>query len=190
MLHAPEDVNHSWFTQKNFGGGINHAGPMMRNREPRRQVLIHARMRAGTAWVDVCIRNMSSRGLLGQTQDPPLPGTYVEIRRGAHVIIGRCVWRKDRDFGVRTQDKLNVDAIIAEPVTSGAGQYPPERRSDPERIRPGNLARQLDRSRQTSAAIQFLFVVCLGMVAAGLAASLVHEILSRPIRVIETGLQS
>ncbi len=197
MLTSPEDVNDSWSILKRIDRGINHVGSIMKFREPRRKVLIHARMRSGTVWVDVRIRNMSSRGLLGQTEDPPAPGTYVEIRRTTHVIIGRCVWRKAREFGVRTQDRLDIDAIIEESVLAAkpcadqrAGQSCPAKRSNPELLQADKSARQLDRSRQMSSAIQFLFIVGLGMVAAGLAASAIHDILSQPVKAIEAGLQS
>lgn len=87
----------------------------MKPREPRRKVLIPSRMNVDGVWVDVCIHNISSRGLLAKTERPPVPGTYVEIRRGTQIIIGRAVWRSGAHFGIRCQERLNVQVIINEP---------------------------------------------------------------------------
>ena len=50
--------------------------------------MIRARMRSGVSWHDVCILNLSRRGLGIQAAEPPQRGAYVEIRRGKHVILG------------------------------------------------------------------------------------------------------
>src|SRR5690349_16447421 len=92
----------------------------MKQREPRRNVLIRARMRNGPSWADVNIRNISSRGLMVQAASSPPRGSYVELRRGRHAIVARVAWSNGRRFGVQTQDRLDVDAIVAEPDQSSS----------------------------------------------------------------------
>lgn len=43
--------------------------------------MIKARIRVGASWHDVCILNLSRRGVGIQSADPAGSGTYVEIRR-------------------------------------------------------------------------------------------------------------
>lgn len=61
-------------------------------------------MRVEGRWTDVCIRDISSRGLLVQAAVAPVRGDYIEIFRADRAIVGRVVWNKDRRFGVQTQD--------------------------------------------------------------------------------------
>lgn len=157
-------------------------------REPRRKVLIEARMRCGNTWVTVCIRNMSSRGLLAQVPEPPEAGSYVEIRRGPHVIVGRTVWRSGRKFGVRTQDAMNIDAIVSEPV--GGTQRPvnlpdgstiADRRSDRRRL---TTEEKQERSRLISSWMQTALLVAAGAGGAIILAHSVFDILRTPLEVI------
>lgn len=163
-------------------------------REPRQKVLIAARMRVGTAWVDARIENISSRGLLVRSRSAPEPGTYLEIRRAVYVIVGRAVWRRGDQFGVRTQDRLDIDAIInLPPIPQGprpatAAGAPTERRSDPERLAGRDIAQRLSRSRHLSSILQLSFLVFAGLIAAALVASAMHDILSRPLTAIERTL--
>src|SRR5512141_1251257 len=104
----------------------------MKAREPRRKVMLKARLRIGAAWRDACILDLSTRGLMIQANEPLRGGSYIEIRRGQHVIIARVMWTRDRRCGLLTQDPLSTEAIIAEPDRSqAAGPVPPtERRVD------------------------------------------------------------
>ena len=132
----------------------------MKAREERRKVLIRARMRSCATWGDVCILNISSRGLQLQSARPPERGADVEVRRGPPVIVGRVAWSKQHRFGIRSQDALFIDAIIAEPDSAEAmrgpvAYVPAERRSAPRR------AASADNSRLVGRAMEF---ACLGLV--------------------------
>jgi hypothetical protein len=125
-------------------------------------VLIRARMRLTTFWCDVCIVNISSRGLQLQAARPPQRGAFVEIRRGPHVIIGWVAWAKQHRFGIKAQDVLFVDAIIAEPGDHEAqrgpvAHVPAERRAARRKPPPA------DRNRTMGRAFEF---ACLGCLAA------------------------
>lgn len=158
----------------------------MITRGPRQHTLMDARMWYDSHWVDVSIRNVSSHGLLVHAEDPPPPGTQVEIRRASHVIIGRAIWRHDGDFGVRALDVVDVPGILAgdrHPHAAVPASGMPrtiERRSDPARLQTATVAQRYDASRQDSSTLQFMFVVASGLAAAGFAAGMVYEALSAP----------
>lgn len=140
----------------------------LKDREPRRQIFVRARMRSDGAFSDVCIRNISSRGMLLQAAVSPPRGSYVEIFCSRHTIVARVVWVQDRRFGVHTRERMDIGALLGE-----CGYV--ERRS-PNRTAP-NLGRRstdvqqrFERSRQLSAAFEFGSLVAgsaaLAMVAA------------------------
>ncbi len=158
----------------------------MKTRDPRRKVLIRARMRSGAEWGDVLIHNMSSRGLLAAASVDCRPGTVIEIRRVHHVIVGRVVWQSDGYFGVRTQDVIDIDGIVAakppahKPVRAGEGDG--DRRAATRRAIP--LAEREARSRRFAAGFQFAVLVIAIGAAAVFAAQRVGGLLSRPFATI------
>jgi hypothetical protein len=162
----------------------------MRARQPRRQVHVAARMRSGTSWTDICIKNMSGRGLMAETEVPPRRGSYVEIRRGQQIIVGRIIWAEGNQFGIRSQDRIDVDAILNEPrlankpASATAAAATAERRRDPNRRRLEDIAARAEQSRRRSAAFQFLIVVGLGVLAATILATEVYKVLSVPLSTI------
>lgn len=167
----------------------------MTPREHRYKVLIQARMRYGGAWTDVCIRDISSRGMLLQAAAPPQRGTYVEIYRATHRIIGRVVWTKDRRFGIHSQQRIDVSGMMEEPAVAGSGRGPApatqvaaDRRSEPRQITSASVAQRLERSRRMSAAFEFGCVVACGIAAAAIAVNVVYDTLSAPFRSVSEHL--
>jgi len=128
-------------------------------REQRKKVLIRARMRATATWSDVCILNISSRGMQLQASRMPERGTYVEIRRGPHTIIGCVAWAERHRFGIRAQDVLFVDAIVADPSESDTSRSPTPYVSVERRAAPRKAASP-DNSRLVGRAMEF---ACLGI---------------------------
>ena len=53
----------------------------------------------GARWGDVCILNLSKRGMLVQAPEAPERGTYLEVRRGSKEIVARVVWSAGNRFG-------------------------------------------------------------------------------------------
>jgi len=106
-------------------------------RDTRRKVLIRARMHADGPSADVCIRDISPRGLLIQASAAPPKGSYVEIVFDGHWIVGRVVWGKDRRFGVQARDRIDLHAIATGSPGQAARQEPARRpgfaRSAPRR---------------------------------------------------------
>lgn len=157
----------------------------MKARELRRKVIVPARMRAGAGWVDVQIRDISSRGVLIHAATAPSPGAYIEIRRLAHTIIGRTVWTKDGKFGVRTQDRIDVGSILGakEP---GAG-FPPERRVEPRRSA-ASPADQAHRARRFASAFQYAAIGAASMAVAVGVAMEAQRILQTPLHAVAARL--
>ena len=162
----------------------------MNAREPRRNVVINSRMRCGATWRDASILNMSSRGLGLHTLAPPKRGSYVEVRRGAHVIIACVVWVNGSRFGVRTQDAVPIDAVINQPESSsGFSDHPPESEARGERrstVR--RRERQHEASRTVASAMEFTFVAMLGASAAFLGLSLVNETIGKSLANVQFAL--
>ena len=108
-------------------------------------------------------RRVHSRHFRARADDPGRfrrrrgAGSCVELRRGARIIIGRVMWAKQDRFGLSTQDKLDVESIIAgarwrrggRRILAGRSRQPFDRRAT---VRP---ATAFERSRQWSRAFEF-----------------------------------
>lgn len=97
-----------------------------RKRDPRQKIAVSVRIKVGSEWADATILNVSARGAMMRTSRAPNAGSYVEIRRGADVtIIARAIWHDGRHVGLRTQDNIDVSALMRPPVqrrTTGSGE--------------------------------------------------------------------
>jgi hypothetical protein len=159
----------------------------VKQREERQKVMIRARMRSGVAWHDVAILNLSKGGLGIQAADPPLRGAYVEICRGRHVIVARVMWTRGHRAGLKSQDPIFTESVLAEPSNDHApasrGQQPVERR-----VKPRNIERRHDQSRLAARAIEFACLGLGGIAMAMLAFGMVEEALAQPLSKIETAL--
>jgi len=154
-------------------------------------VLIPARLKQDAGWFDICIRDISAKGLLVQGASPPRRGSYVEIRRGAHVIVAKVAWAKDQQFGLTTQDIVPVDALIHRPDAAafGRSQTPsndvqPERRAAP-RVSSEQAAA---RSRHISAVIQYGFALVFALACAVALVGFVQDSLHRSLGTVTTTL--
>ncbi|MFN3676570.1 MAG: PilZ domain-containing protein [Sphingomonas pseudosanguinis] len=170
-------------------------------REARRQVLIACRMKSATGWGDVCIHNISSRGMMIASDAALFPGAYIEIRRGQQTVIGRVVWQRERFSGVRTQDAIDIDALLREPrlqqaPSQGSGG---DRRRDADRQplpKPANdriaieidAARRIERSQAISSRLQFSALCLFGLVAAIAIAMQVAQMLGNPAQRLDAAL--
>ncbi len=165
-----------------------------RPREERITVLIPSRMRVGSAWTDVVIHNVSSRGLMGGSDTPPAPGSYIEVRRGTIVIVGRVMWGKGRFFGVRTQDRISVKALIDEPRLASRPQPAKEdskgdRRAENRLAHEARMARSVERSRAFSSMFQYVGIVLTIIAAVGLGGSILYGALTEKVTTVTQALQ-
>jgi hypothetical protein len=164
----------------------------VREREPRQRVFVRARMRRGNDWSDVSIQNVSSRGLMARADTPPRPGAYIEIRKAAVVIVARAVWVKGHTFGVRTQDRLDIDGLLqsaAAQLKQAAGRsVATQERRDPKRIE-SDLAARAERSRAMSGWLQFVvFTGALGFAAWFLTGAL-SDAFAAPLDLVRKALK-
>ena len=162
-----------------------------KRRHPRRKVLIPARLKQDTGWFDICIRDISPKGLLVQGSSPPRRGTYVEIRRGAHVIIAKVAWAKEQQFGLTTQDILLVDALINRPDATGFGhsQMPSNDAHAGRRATPKVSSEQAAaRSRHLSAMIQYGFALVFALACAVALGDVVQESFHRSLGTVTAAL--
>ncbi|WP_107045459.1 PilZ domain-containing protein [Sphingomonas sp. STIS6.2] len=147
-----------------------------RPRATRTAVVVQCRMNSEGVWTDACIHNVSSRGLLVSADKTPRVGSYVDIRRGTLVIIGRVIWVKERRFGIRTQDLVSAALLVNEPVLKNrpaADQILTDRRMPTRTERNRSAAVRAERSRRFASGFQF---VCLATASLGVAALAAVEI--------------
>lgn len=159
----------------------------MKQREQRQKVMIRARMRSGVAWHDVAILNLSKGGLGIQAADPPLRGAYVEICRGRHVIIARVMWTRGHRAGLKSQDPIWTESLLAEPSNDRSDNAAPAPAVE-RRQKPRSVQQRHEHNRLAARAMEF---ACLGLGGAAmalLAFGMVEEALAQPLSRIETAL--
>lgn len=160
----------------------------LKPREQRVRVVVPCRLQHDGRWADACIHNISSRGLLVAADVAPAPGSYVDIRRGTLVIIGRVCWRKDRFFGLRTQDRVSVDALVGEPRRTTAPTGTPERRAEARHRADAEVAERIERHRRLSSLLQYGSLVGAVAIGALIAASQVFSLLSGSLGTVSAAL--
>ena len=165
---------------------------LMRQREQRHPVLIPARVRWDGRWVAASIRNISSRGMMLRTGTPPPPGTYVEIQLNAGAITARSMWTFDQACGLRTQDRIDVNALKgtrgAAPDLKASAAVA-EARSQIRRPVARSAQEVEARSQRLSSLFQFFTIVAVGLSAAGSVAWEAYQILSVPVARIQEHMQ-
>jgi hypothetical protein len=156
-------------------------------------VLIPARLKQDAGWSDVCIRDISPRGLLVQGGSPPRRGSYVEVRRGGHVIIAKVAWAKEQQFGLTTQDLLPVDALIHQPnATFGRSQPESSSATEEKRAVPRKISSEQAeaRSRHISTMIQYGFAIMFALACAVALMGFVQDALHRSVGTVATALEN
>jgi hypothetical protein len=138
-------------------------------------------MRAGGPRTYVCIRDISTRGIMAQASAPPPRGTYVDLDCAGHQIVGIVVWRRERRFGIRTRERINVAAL--------AGRIAPEILAPPRRrTGPSPLAARTGAgaSRTLAGRMEFaLIAVFAAALIAGLGVT-AFQALSRPMDAVSS----
>ena len=160
----------------------------MKPRENRVKVIVRARMRVDASWQDVCILNVSLHGLGIQAARPPGRGSYVEIRRGGHLIVARIAWSKGHRAGLRSQDPIFIRPLLREQATPSPSTTAPQ--STVERRRsPRSPSQTHESSRQSGRAMEF---ACFALIACALGLSAfgtVEAALAKPLEQISLALK-
>ena len=148
--------------------------------------MLRARMHASSGWTDACILNVSSRGLLinAITAGAAATGSMIELRHGVHVITAEVVWRKGTRAGLRSDQRVPVEEILAlgnaAALQLTAGDWPRgDRRKQP---------RSHEESRLRSRAIEFAGVAVIAGSLAVAVFSMVEAAFARPLAIVQTAL--
>ena len=145
-----------------------------------KELSVPCRINVGGKWSSGCIHELSDKGMLVSSSEPPPLGTYVDIRRGTLVIIGRVVWTGGNRFGVRTQDPISLATLLSEPVL----QHRPkaiDRRSVSRADTTRRIAERSVQSRHRSSTVEFICIAILGASVAGFAAISSYRALATPL---------
>ena len=144
-------------------------------------MVLPARLRVGARWTDVCILNISSRGLMIRTASLLGANNVIELRRGDQVIFARVVWRIGARAGLQSDECLPVDDILtlaqapALQIT-GSGALTPERR---------RAARSFHQdSRLKGRAIEFAGTPAIAVGLAIAVFSMIESAFARPLALI------
>jgi hypothetical protein len=154
-------------------------------REHRRKVLIRGKMRAGGPQTEICIRDLSSRGLMAQAHAAPARGAYVEIIVADQPIVGRVVWAKDRRFGIRTNDPLNVLALIHRIPAAPSRALPSSR---PRRTVPAAARQGASSSRALGNIMQFALIAAFAVALGAALVNATYQVISSPFENVSVHL--
>lgn len=143
-------------------------------------------MKSADGWQDVAIRNVSAHGMRISVALPPQRGAYIEIRRAAQVIVARIMWVDDKDCGIRTQDVVDVPALIdptANRAEAAVAAHAVERRRAPR------ADETAARSQRFAARFQFAAMLAVILAGAGIAAWTVGDLLAAPFARVNAALE-
>lgn len=155
-------------------------------RDTRYKVIIPGKLRAGSVPVDVCIRDVSARGICAVSTSPPARGTFVELIGAPMPIVGRVMWTNELRFGIEVRGRLDVSAFLA-----GRGDANPiiEQVAKPAYANDAaKPARSAEANRHLGQLLQYVVFVSIAAGAAFGAAQFVYEILSGASSKIESAL--
>jgi len=158
-----------------------------KRRDERFRVLVRATMRAGGRRVDVCIRDVSLRGMCVVTAKPPPRGTVVELSGPLAPIVGEVIWASERRFGVAVGGRIDLPRLLAQRTNDPA---PHEVVPLPAYARaPVPKARSADENRHAGRAMQFSFMAFLVIAAAVLIGGLVYDNLAAATDRVSAAMQ-
>ncbi len=161
----------------------------MNEREQRRPVRLSVRYKTDNGWSDAQIRNISSSGMMAVCESPPRRGTYVEFRRGDSIIVGRVMWTCDDRFGLKAQDKINLQSLTAS-ISQSTKETEERRKRDRagEQLRVARPSAEELAARSAIAARAFQFVT-IAVIAGAAVLFLVdsaYDTISKPLASAET----
>jgi len=168
--------------------GRERAEFVQKRRDTRLAVNLICRIRQDDGWHDVRVRNISCRGIGALSATPPSIGQYAELRRGSAVIVARVVWQHGNAFGLRSQDKIDIPALLGQSGAAKEGQFEPrstERRKQP---REDSLVSAAEQSRHRSSMFQYAVLGVASLAAALFASSMVRDVFSAPLTAVARAL--
>lgn len=157
----------------------------MKAREPRQTIRVTARMKTASGWQDVAIQNASAHGLKIAATEAMRRGDCIELRRASQIIVARIVWAQDGSYGLRTQDAIDIPALVnpnAAKAEAAVAGYQADRRAAPR------SEEKAERSRAFGARFQWAAVGGAMVMAAGYLVTTVQDVLSSPLAAVSNAL--
>ena len=115
---------------------MDESGITQNRRSRRSHLLMSATLEIAGRALTVKLRNLSSEGAQVEAADLPVEGTQSMFRKGDIATVGRIVWVKDKQAGIRFDQPLQTDAVLNHiPI--------PRPRTQSEFRRPGLATRAL-----------------------------------------------
>ena len=143
-------------------------------------------MRAGLdAPIDVCVCDVSSRGMLIQAAFPPRRGTYVEVVLARQTVAGRVIWSKGRRFGINTRERLDLGAVASGHTVAPMAHID---ESSPRRFKAGLGSRAAPAS-ELGRLLDFGFVLVLVLTLVAVAAFVALETLAGSLKAVSASLE-
>ncbi|WP_052769038.1 PilZ domain-containing protein [Aurantiacibacter marinus] len=99
--------------------------------DTRTTAMLPGTMRDDRMTQDVRVGNISSKGMMIVSSRPPSRGHIIDISVSGHHLAGRVMWVSGRRFGVRTNERIDVAAIMG-------GKAPRKRRANKITVDPEN----------------------------------------------------
>lgn len=147
-------------------------------------------MRSGASWNDALILNMSSKGLLVRSSQSVNRGSYLEIRRGPHVIVARVIWSASDRLGLQTQDPVPAADLIRDPDGAAAGKKRGEAGLEDRRSAPRPVEVRHETSRHSGRALEFAAIALACGIVALLIGNAVAEVVATPLGAAQAALAS
>ena len=162
-----------------------------KRRWARTTLHVAVRYRTQSAWSDAKVLNVSARGLMASCASPPLRGTYVEIRRGTYVVIGRVAWSSSDRFGLLSQDVLQARAFTAAKAQpNGLERRRKSRSADGNRLWQSPATQIAARSAYLGRVLDYAIMTAAVIAAACLMAQTISEALAAPFDAVKQALDS
>lgn len=152
--------------------------PSLKPREQRYAARILAEMRSGAGWATVTIGNVSNRGVMLRCEDPPERGTFVELRCRNTVIVARVVWSGRGSCGLRTQDRVDREALFGRAPGPATAATPDEPACTRRASRATVIRASHEQSRLSGQLGEWLAVTAMGAFLSVLAGQFVFDTLT------------
>ncbi len=152
---------------------MSSAGSGKPRAEPRVRRMVRARLRDDAGERDMCIIDISSRGLLATCARPPARGEFIEVTVGRNCMTAQVKWASERRFGLALRERVSIAALVegGEGAVALAGSGAVARRGhggwQAIRANPAMLGRMVQTLALLCAALAAAYLINEG-VAAGL----------------------
>lgn len=156
-------------------------------REERRKTILRARLRSDHGWSDVTIGNVSSRGLMLHCATSLPRNSFIEVRHRSVCVVGRIVWSQGVKCGVRTQDAVDISALLSQ-ACAEMPRAQEERRGAPRKKAIAPPAETAVASRRFARAFDWAIMVVAGITGSGFMAQYAWAALHAPVAQVTVAL--